>query len=358
MKRNHGKSASGAHSLSTLAGVGGYQRRCRCLTEAFNILGALVLLILSIPIWLVLIPVIWLREGRPIFYRGDRMGRDKQLFRMYKFRTLARDAEQQLQSQLLGSRHDLVTPTGKFMRDTRLDELPQLWNVLRRDMDLIGPRPVRPAVYDKICRQIPNYDRRFSVRPGVIGFSQLFTPHSAPKAIRSLIDNRLLAKKEKVTWNIGTLILTAYLMARSIGAKSGQILKRRFRRSVLRQYNEEKRRYDRVRAKNPVKVFLRNSGEGNTYEYVGEMVDINVEAFLLRSQNDLRTSLPADSKLETRVHKIGRPGTKRKHAHCRAELYRASQNADGTWDYVLTYEPATPLNFYIFHQYFLLESVG
>ncbi len=357
MKRNHGKSAT-AHHLSTLAGVGGYQRRCRCLTEAFNILGALVLLILSIPAWLVLIPVIWLREGRPIFYSGDRMGRGKQLFRMYKFRTLVKDAEEQLQSQLLGSRHDLVTATGKFLRDTRLDELPQLWNVLRRDMDLVGPRPVRPAVYDKICRQIPNYDRRFTVRPGVIGFSQLFTPHSAPKAIRSLIDNRLLAKKEKVTWNIGTLILTAYLMARSICAKSGQSIKKRFRRLILRQYNEEKRRYDRVRAKKPVKVFLRNSGENNAYEYVGEIIDINVEAFLLRSRHDLRACLPTNSLLETQVHKTGRPGTKRRRAYCRAELYRASQNADGTWDYVLTYEPVTPLNFYIFHQYFLLESVG
>lgn len=357
MKRNHGKAAH-AHPLSTLAEVGGYQHRCRCLTEAFNIAGALVLLILSLPIWLVLVPLIWLREGRPIFYHGDRMGRDKQLFTMYKFRTLAKDAEQQLKSQLLGSRHDLVTPTGKFLRDTRLDELPQLWNVLRRDMDLVGPRPVRPAVYDKICRQIPNYDKRFTVRPGVIGFSQLFTPHSAPKAIRSLIDNRLLAKKEKVTWNIGTLFLTAYLMTRSICKKAGYSLKKRVKRRIFRQYSEEKRRYDRVRAKNPAKVFLRTSAEGNDYQYVGEMVDINVEALLLNSEHDIRACLPTDTKLETLVHKTGRSGTKCKRAYCRAELYRATQNDDGTWSYVLTYEPATPLNFYIFHQYFLLESVG
>ncbi|MFW5802658.1 MAG: sugar transferase [Verrucomicrobiota bacterium] len=357
MKRNPVKSVSG-HTLSTLTGVGGYQRRCRCLTEAFNFLGALVLLILSLPIWLVLVPIIWLREGRPIFYRGDRMGRDKQLFTMYKFRTLVKDAETQLQAQLLGSRHDLVTPTGKFLRDTRLDELPQLWNVLRRDMDLVGPRPVRPAVYDKVCRQIPNYDRRFSVRPGVIGFSQLFTPHSAPKAIRSLIDNRLLAKKEKVTWNIGTLILTAYLMTRSICKKTGQSINKRIKRRIFHQFSEEKRRYDRVRAKHPVKVFMRNSAEDNHYKYIGEMVDINVEAFLLNSQQDIRAYLPTDTKLETLVHKTGRSGTKRKRAYCRAELYRATQNDDGTWSYVLTYEPATPLNFYIFHQYFLLESVG
>lgn len=357
MKRNHGKSSL-AHPVAAFRQVGGYKRRSPLLTEAFNIIGALVLLLLSLPIWLVLVPLLWLREGRPIFYRGERMGRDKQVFHMYKFRTLVRDAEQQLQSNLLGSHHELITSTGKFLRDTRLDELPQLWNVLRRDMDLVGPRPVRRAVYDKICRQIPNYDKRFSVRPGVIGFSQLFTPHSAPKAIRSLIDNRLLAKKEKVTWNIGTLVLTAYLMLKSIVVRGGQSIRERYRRMVLREYNQEKRRYERVRSKNAVKVFVRNPDDDMAYEYVGDLIDINVEAFLLRSNRDLRPYFPTGARLEALVHKTGRAGTKLKRATCRAELYRANQEEDGMWDYVINYEPASPLNFYLFHQYFLLESVG
>ncbi|MFW6414461.1 MAG: sugar transferase, partial [Verrucomicrobiota bacterium] len=205
----------------------GYRRHEHHLNDIYNFLLALLLLVLSMPFILVIILTLWLREGRPIFYKGTRLGRDKEPFTMYKFRTLIKDAETHLQGELLGSRTELITPTGKFLRDTRLDELPQLWNVIRRDMDVIGPRPVRPEVYDKICRNIPYYDRRFKVRPGIIGLSQVFTPHSTPKEIRSMIDNTLVRKQEKFLWNFSILLITTVLMFRALVIQSGHSIYRK-----------------------------------------------------------------------------------------------------------------------------------
>jgi lipopolysaccharide/colanic/teichoic acid biosynthesis glycosyltransferase len=96
---------------------------------------------------------------------------------MYKFRTLTPDAETRL-GPYLGNTltrltEDEVTPVGKVLRATQLDELPQLWNVIRGDMSLVGPRPIRPAFFEELCVQIPQYWQRLVVRPGMTGFAQM-----------------------------------------------------------------------------------------------------------------------------------------------------------------------------------------
>jgi lipopolysaccharide/colanic/teichoic acid biosynthesis glycosyltransferase len=117
-----------------------------------------------------------LTSGRPVFYRGARVGRCGQLFRMYKFRTLKPDAETRLGPYLgeeLSRRTELeVTRIGRALRAIHLDEVPQLWNVLRGDMAVVGPRPIRPAFFTELCREIPQYWQRLVVRPGVTGFAQ------------------------------------------------------------------------------------------------------------------------------------------------------------------------------------------
>ena len=104
---------------------------------------------------------------------------------MYKFRTLPVGAQKKIGSKLLSFRHCKLPFFSKFLRDTRLDELPQLFNIMKGEMDFLGPRPLRPEIYDHMCKGITNYDLRFNVRPGLVGYSQLFTPHSSPKRIRA-----------------------------------------------------------------------------------------------------------------------------------------------------------------------------
>jgi lipopolysaccharide/colanic/teichoic acid biosynthesis glycosyltransferase len=118
-----------------------------------------------------------LASGRPVLYRGPRVGRAGAVFCMYKFRTLRPDAEQRLGPYLgeeLTRRTELeLTSVGRALRATKLDELPQLYNVLRGDMSLVGPRPIRPPFFVELCAEIPAYWQRLVVRPGVTGLAQL-----------------------------------------------------------------------------------------------------------------------------------------------------------------------------------------
>lgn len=115
-------------------------------------------------------------SGRPVLYRGARVGKAGHLFWMYKFRTLAPDAETRLGpyygEELTRRTEEERTRIGGALRKTHLDEVPQLWNVLRGDMSIVGPRPIRPTFYAELCRDIPQYWQRLVVRPGVTGFAQ------------------------------------------------------------------------------------------------------------------------------------------------------------------------------------------
>jgi lipopolysaccharide/colanic/teichoic acid biosynthesis glycosyltransferase len=113
----------------------------------------------------------------PVLYRGWRVGRGGYLFQMLKFRTLAPDAEQRL-GPFLGPELTQLTETevsriGRALRASRLDELPQLYNVLRGDMSIVGPRPIRPRFFEELCVEIPEYWQRLVVRPGITGLAQL-----------------------------------------------------------------------------------------------------------------------------------------------------------------------------------------
>jgi lipopolysaccharide/colanic/teichoic acid biosynthesis glycosyltransferase len=116
-------------------------------------------------------------SGRPVLYRGARVGRFGATFTMYKFRTLKVGAEARLGRRLGEELTRLtsaeLTRTGLQLRRSKLDELPQLWNVLVGDMSLVGPRPIRPAFFEELCLEIPAYWQRLVVRPGITGFAQL-----------------------------------------------------------------------------------------------------------------------------------------------------------------------------------------
>ena len=115
-------------------------------------------------------------------------------FQIYKIRTLATKAESDFANKILSPDSNLELTFGRFLRETRLDELPQLLNILKGDMNILGPRPIRKTIYEKNCKKIKNYGCRFVVKPGLLGLSQILNPHSAPKRIRAVIDQNFVLK--------------------------------------------------------------------------------------------------------------------------------------------------------------------
>jgi lipopolysaccharide/colanic/teichoic acid biosynthesis glycosyltransferase len=145
--------------------------------RALDVVIAASALVVSAPLLALMAGAVALTSGRPVLYRGPRVGRAGRIFTMYKLRTLKPDAEERighLQDVALdavtGTEH---TPIGRLLRATQLDELPQLWNVLRGDMSIVGPRPIRPIFFEQLIDEIPQYWQRLVVRPGVTGFAQL-----------------------------------------------------------------------------------------------------------------------------------------------------------------------------------------
>jgi len=135
-------------------------------------LSALALLFLS-PLLLVLAAAIKLTSQGPMFYSGVRVGRGQRLYTMYKFRTLYADSERKIGGRLLSAQDDFYTPIGKFLKRSKLDEIPQLINVLRGEMNFVGPRPLRPIFLERYLNEIPGYADRFRVAPGMTGLAQV-----------------------------------------------------------------------------------------------------------------------------------------------------------------------------------------
>jgi exopolysaccharide biosynthesis polyprenyl glycosylphosphotransferase len=117
--------------------------------------------------------------GSPVFYSQERVGRFGRVFRIHKFRTMVQDAEGAAGAVWSSKDDPRVTRVGRFLRRYRLDELPQLWNVLRADMSLVGPRPERPELVEKLEKAIPMYRERENLSPGLTGWAQIRYPYGA-----------------------------------------------------------------------------------------------------------------------------------------------------------------------------------
>ena len=159
--------------FSSLA-TSGFHRVQRFL----DLLVATVLLILTAPLLLLAALGIILTNGRPILYAQQRLGRFAKPFTLYKLRTMRRIAEEN-GPQFSDDNDKRVFPVGRFLRRWRIDELPQLVNVLRGDMSLVGPRPERPELAKRLETEIPFYAFRYSVRPGLTGWAQVHYPYCA-----------------------------------------------------------------------------------------------------------------------------------------------------------------------------------
>jgi sugar transferase (PEP-CTERM system associated) len=162
------------HASWLIFGDGFRQGMVRTVVKrVFDVVSALVLLLLAAPVMLVATVAIIVESGFPVLYRQERVGQGGRVFNVVKFRSMRVDAEKDGRPRWAVANDDRITRVGRIIRKLRVDELPQLFNVLKGDMSMVGPRPERPYFVDQLSRQIRFYAARHSVKPGVTGWAQV-----------------------------------------------------------------------------------------------------------------------------------------------------------------------------------------
>lgn len=185
----------------------------RTLDIGFSSVFLLASLPLTVPFAILLVAT----SGLPLFYRGERVGRGGHVFEMLKFRTLKRGAEDRLGpflgEELVRRTKAETTAIGGWLRATQLDEIPQLLNVLRGDMSLVGPRPIRPRFFEELAAELPAYWQRLVVRPGLTGFAQVRRGYETSMAEKLAHDLEWIADRS-VRLYLRTLATTALRVLR------------------------------------------------------------------------------------------------------------------------------------------------
>jgi sugar transferase (PEP-CTERM system associated) len=187
----------------------------------FDILACLAALIFAIPISIVVAAAIALTDGFPILYRQRRVGLNSKEFTLLKFRSMRRDAESSGSAVWAQAEDERATRVGGFLRKSRLDELPQLINVLLGDMSFVGPRPERPEFVAQLAKKIPYYHERHCVKPGLTGWAQLGYPYGASEqdALAKLEYDMYYIKNRSLIFNLVILLQTVEVVIWRKGAR-------------------------------------------------------------------------------------------------------------------------------------------
>jgi lipopolysaccharide/colanic/teichoic acid biosynthesis glycosyltransferase len=187
------------------------------ILRALDVVLSSLFLLLSLPLTVPIAALLLVTNGLPLFYRGERVGRGGRIFQMLKFRTLKRGAEQRLGpylgEELVRRTSEETAHLGAWLRATQLDEIPQLWNVLRGDMSLVGPRPIRPRFFEELAGDLPAYWQRLIVRPGLTGFAQIRRGYETSMAEKLAHDLEWIADRS-VRLYLRTLATTAWRVLR------------------------------------------------------------------------------------------------------------------------------------------------
>jgi sugar transferase (PEP-CTERM system associated) len=189
----------------------------RAMDVVLSVIGLLVLT----PVLLVAAAVVKLTSRGPALYHQQRVGLNGRLFTVHKVRSMRVDAESATGAVWATAQDPRVTPVGRFLRRTRLDEVPQLWNVLRGDMSMVGPRPERPEFIAQLTGQIPFYGCRHSVRPGITGWAQVRYTYGATveDALEKLQYDLFYVKHMTIAFDLFVLVATLKTVVLRRGAQ-------------------------------------------------------------------------------------------------------------------------------------------
>lgn len=163
------------------------------MKRLFDVVVSGLGLVVFSPVWMLAALAITLEDGGPVFFAQERVGRGGQAFMAYKFRSMVADADATPRQASHGDAR--ITRVGRVLRATAMDELPQLWNIFRGDMSVVGPRPLMPGEIETFgdgrlvtLEAIPGYARRHSVRPGLTGLTQVFAPRDVTRTRKFRLD--------------------------------------------------------------------------------------------------------------------------------------------------------------------------
>jgi exopolysaccharide biosynthesis polyprenyl glycosylphosphotransferase len=189
--------------------------------RSVDIAVATVAAVVTAPLMVLVALAIKLDSHGPVFYRQVRVGEGGRRFTIIKFRSMRTDAEASGAPEWASERDPRITRVGAFIRRFRIDELPQLWNVVSGEMALVGPRPERPELVDEIARQLPFYEPRHLVRPGITGWAQVYAPYAASieETLEKLSYDLYYVKHQSFATDAGIMLSTLGVMAGGRGAR-------------------------------------------------------------------------------------------------------------------------------------------
>ena len=177
-------------------------------------------LIASAPLWLVIAAAVKLADGGPVFYGQPRVGWHGRTFHVWKFRSMRPDAERDTGPLQATSDDPRVTPVGRVLRATAMDELPQLWNIFSGDMSVVGPRALRPGEIEAggdgavvAAEAVPGFDERCSVRPGLTGLAQLYAPRDVSRRSKFRYD-RLYVRRQSFALDLRLIAVSFWISLR------------------------------------------------------------------------------------------------------------------------------------------------
>ena len=183
------------------------------LKRLFDFCLALMGLMIFSPL-LVFIPfAIWLEDRGPIFYKQQRVGKGLKVFTVYKFRSMVKNAEEKTGPVWAKENDPRVTMVGRVLRATAMDELPQLFSILKGDMSFVGPRTLRPFFVEKFAKEVPNYLSRFSVPPGLTGLAQIYAKYDS-SAHQKLRFDLLYIKKRSFLLDLKLILISVWITLR------------------------------------------------------------------------------------------------------------------------------------------------
>lgn len=179
-----------------------------------DVIGSIILLLFLSPLHLIIYVILRLTQNGPVLFVQERIGKGGKPFDIYKFRSMKLDSEMDGKPRLARNNDDRLTKAGRFLREHHLDELPQLWNVLKGDMSFVGPRPERQYYIDKIMKHNPRYVELYQVRPGLTSYATLYNGYTdtMDKMLRRLDMDLDYLEHQSLWTDMGIMVQTVKRM--------------------------------------------------------------------------------------------------------------------------------------------------